>query len=116
MQLNAPAPDFELEDIDGRPVRLTDLRGRIVIINFWSCECPHSERTDRALMSMFVQWQDDVVLLPIASNSIETPEAIGAAARGRHLPMVLLDLEHRVADLYEAQTTPEVFVIDREGM
>ena len=66
-------PDFELPDLNGRPRsnRLSDYRGRIVIVNFWSCECPHSERTDRAIMAMFVQWREDVVLLPIAANRIE---------------------------------------------
>ncbi len=102
--------------LNGDLVRLRDLRGKIVILNFWSCECPHSERTDRALMAMFVQWRDDVVLLPIAANRIETPEAMAEAARIRRLPIVLVDTEHVVADLYEAQTTPHVFVIDREGI
>ena len=116
VEINQPAPDFELPDLNGDLVRLGNLRGKIVILNFWSCECPHSERTDRDLMAMFVQWRDDVVLLPIAANRIESPEAVAEAARIRHLPTVLMDAEHRVADLYEAVSTPQVFVIDREGI
>src|SRR5512143_3504522 len=116
MHINQPALDFELPDLNGNPVHLRDLRGKIVIVNFWSCECPHSERTDRELMAMFVQWQDDVALLPVAANRIELPEALAQAARSRHLPLVLVDREHAVADLYAAQTTPHVFVIDREGV
>ncbi len=116
MQINQPAPDFQLPDLDGNIVQLGDLRGKIVIVNFWSCECPHSERTDRELMAMCVQWQDDVVLLPVGANRIETPEAMAEAARTRHLPPVLLDREHAVADLYQAQTTPHVFVLDRDGI
>jgi hypothetical protein len=65
---------------------------------------------------MFVQWRDDVALLPIAANRIESTQAMAAAARSRHLPTVLMDTEHVVADLYEAVTTPHVFVIDREGI
>ncbi len=116
MQINQAAPDFELPDLDGRLHRLTDYRGKIVILNFWSCECPHSERTDRGMMAMFVQWRDDVILLPIASNRIETAEALAEAASVRRLPIVLIDAMHLVADLYEAQTTPHVFVIDRDGI
>lgn len=116
MQINDPAPDFSLPDLNGDLVHLRDLRGKIVIINFWSCECPHSERTDRDIMAMVVQWQDDVVFLPVAANRIESREAIIAAARSRHLPTVLLDAGHEVADLYQAQTTPHAFVIDREGI
>ena len=117
VRINEPASDFVLPDLHGDLVKLSDLRRKIVIVNFWSCECPHSERTDRQIMSMFVQWQThDVMLLPVASNQIETLEAIRLAARERRLPLVLLDSDHRVADLYEAMTTPHVFVVDREGI
>ncbi|HNH26801.1 MAG TPA: redoxin domain-containing protein, partial [Anaerolineales bacterium] len=68
MEINQPVPDFELPDLNGALHRLSNYRGRIVIVNFWSCECPHSERTDKAILSMFVQWQDDVTMLTIASN------------------------------------------------
>jgi peroxiredoxin len=116
LNINHPAPNFELPDLEGRMHRLSQYRGKIVLINFWSCECPHSERTDRALMAMFVQWREEVVLLSIASNRNESVEAVKEAAGTRRIPTVLLDADCRVADLYEAQTTPHVFVIDREGI
>lgn len=116
MELNQPAPDFQLADLEGRLHRLSDYRGRIVIVNFWSCECPHSERTDREAMAMCVQWPDDLVLLCVAANRIETREALVEGARSRHLPAVLQDREHLVADLYQAQTTPQVFLVDRAGI
>jgi peroxiredoxin len=114
--LNQPAPDFELPDLDGRLHRLSAYRGRIVILDFWSCECPHSERTDRAILSKLAEWQDDVAMLSIASNRNETLEALKNSARERMLPVVLSDADSAIADLYEAQTTPHVFVIDRDGI
>ena len=116
MEINQLAPDFELPDLDGRLHCLSDYRGRIVILNFWSCECPHSERTDKAIMAMFVQWQDDVAMLSIASNRNENAEALKNAADARHLPIVLVDAQCSVADMYKAQTTPHVYVIDRAGI
>ena len=118
MQINQPAPDFALPDLHGRIHRLSDYRGQIVIVNFWSCECPHSERTDKAILSMFVQWREasPVTMLSIASNRNETAEALQAAAESRRLPAVLLDADCSVADLFNAQTTPHVFVIDRKGI
>jgi peroxiredoxin len=116
MQVNQPAPDFELPDPDGVLHRLSDYRGRIVVVNFWSCECPHSERTDRAILAMIVQWGEDVALLSIASNRIETVDAVAQAARTRRVPLVLLDTKDEVADLYEALTTPHVYVIGRDGI
>lgn len=109
------APDFELPDLTGRRHRLSDFRGQIVVINFWSCACPHVERTDALMTAWSARWGQEVVVLGIASNRGETPEAITAAAGERGLPAMLVDDEHLVADLYGAVTTPEVFVIDGAG-
>jgi peroxiredoxin len=116
LKLNHPAPDFELPDLDGRLHRLSDYRGKIVIVNFWSCECPHSERTDQAIMSMLVQWRGDVAMLSIASNRSENAEELKTAADARRLPTVLIDAQCSIADMFEAQTTPHVYLIDREGI
>lgn len=115
VELNQPAPDFSLPDLNGRVHRLSDYRDRIVIVNFWSCECPHSERTDRSIMAGLVRWGAEAALLPVASNRSEAAEAVAAVARARRLPRVLLDAGQAIADLYEAQTTPHVFVLDRDG-
>jgi peroxiredoxin len=116
MQLNQPAPDFELPDLDGHLHHLSDHRGKIVIVNFWSCECPHSERTDRSTMACLVQWGADVELLSIAANRNETISSMAEAVNARRLPRVLIDAEHVVADLYGAVSTPHVFVVDRDGI
>jgi peroxiredoxin len=115
VELDQPAPDFELPDLDGRTQRLSDYRGRIVIVNFWSCECPHSERTDRSILTRLALWGADVALLAVAANRNESPAALAAAARTRRLPRVLVDAGHMVADRFAAQTTPHAFVIDRLG-
>jgi peroxiredoxin len=116
LEINQPAPDFELPDLEGRLHRLSSYRGKIVIVNFWSCECLHSERTDKAIMSTFAQWKNDVVMLSIAANRSENVEAVKTAADARHLPTVLLDANCLAADLFEAQTTPHVYVIDQDGI
>ena len=67
-------------------------------------------------MAMFVQWRDNVVMLSIAANRSENFEAVKTAASARRLSTVLLDANCSVADLYEAQTTPHVYVIDRDGI
>jgi peroxiredoxin len=116
MNINEPAPDFELPDLQGVPHKLSDTRGRIAIINFWSAECPHSWRTDQSLVCLLEKWSDEVVMLSIASNRNEPFQLIAEAAQARRAPTVLLDSEHRVADLYAAVTTPHVYVLDREGI
>lgn len=116
ISINQPVPDFELPDLDGNLHRLSQHLGKIIIVNFWSCECPHSERADKAILSMFAQWRDDAAMLSIASNRNEKLEDLKKAAEARRLPTVLLDANCHIADLFEAQTTPHIFVIDRDGV
>jgi peroxiredoxin len=114
MELNRLAPDFELPGLDGRLHRLSDYRGRVVMVNFWSADCPHVERTDVLMLASLRRWGADVVLLSIASNANESLSALENASRSRGLPIVLKDAGHVVADLCAAQVTPEVFVVDCE--
>ena len=116
MELHQPAPDFELPDLQGNLHELSDYRGKIVIVNFWSAECPHSERTDRSTMACLVQWGGDVELLSIASNRSESAQMVEEVAKVRRLPRVLMDAGHVIADLYEAVATPHVFVVDKDGI
>ena len=115
MQPGLPALDFSLNDLDGKPHRLIDARGKIAVINFWSAECPWVERADRELLSYFQEWKERVTLLTIAANLHEPDELCAAAARTRGLPFVLRG-SFEVLEAYAAQTTPHLFVTDAEGI
>jgi peroxiredoxin len=116
MQLNQPAPDFELQDLQGKHHKLSDQQGKIVIINFWSADCPHSERTDHYIVSLLEGWNGEVELFSIAANRNESLALLELVAATRGLPRVLVDAEGQVADLYGAITTPHVFILDRAGI
>ncbi len=115
-RVSQPAPDISLPDLEDGTHRLSGQLGRIVVLNFWSAECPWAQRVDESLTSLHSTWPQDVLLWPIASNVNETPEQIAVEAAKRELPLVLLDGDHAVADLYGAVTTPHFFVIDRDGV
>ncbi len=116
MQLNQPAPNFTLSDLDGNPHTLTDYLGRIVIINFWSAECPHAARVDLGLLPLLEEWSDKVHLLQIASNGNEPLEMLKEVADERGVNPILHDPKHKVADLYEATNTPHIFILDAKGI
>jgi peroxiredoxin len=116
IELNQPTPEFTLPDLEGRIHMLSDYRGQIVIVNFWSAECPHSERFDTDITARLAGWGAEAVLLSIASNTNEPDEMLAAAARRRKIPVLLRDADQTVADRYEAQTTPHAFLIDRKGI
>ena len=116
MQINLPALDFELYDRQGDVHALSAYRGKIVIVNFWSAECVHSERTDLWIVSQFAEWGSGVELLPIAANANESPESVDQAVLARGIPRVLIDTGHIVADRYEAICTPHIFLLDPDGI
>lgn len=85
-------------------------------MNFWSAECPYSERTDRSLVALMLQWGRDVELLSIAANRSESIQLLEDVSTTRGISTVLIDAEHIVADLFEAITTPQAFIMDRMGI
>lgn len=116
MEINQPAPDFELPDLQGTLHKLSDYHGKIVVINFWSAECPYSIRTDGLIVNWLAAWAGEVVLLSIAMNRNESARRVEQAASERSLPAVLVDARLDVTDQYGVEVTPQVFVIDRRGM
>jgi peroxiredoxin len=116
MDINRLAPDFELRGLDGRLCRLSDHRGQIVIVDFWSADCPHVVRADASLRAAMGRWGGDVTLLLIASNANESLSALENASHTRGPFTVLVDAKHEAADAFAAQVTPEAFVIDRAGV
>jgi peroxiredoxin len=116
MNINAPAPDFLLPDLNGTIHRLSDYRGQVVVINFWSAECPWSEQSDSEIQKASEAWKGRVFVLRVASNAHETEAMLRDASRARGLDIILKDSAAQVADLYEAQTTPHCFVVDENGI
>lgn len=112
----APAPLFELPDLRGQTRRLADQLGYVVVLNFWSAECPWCERTDQQIISLLKDWGDRVVFWTIACNAHEPVELLASTAMQRDLPVLLIDENQHVADLYQAHTTPHVYVIDPHGI
>ncbi len=116
LKINQQAPDFRLPDLDGTSHSLGDYASRIVMLNFWSAECPWSQRSDENILEYLEAWGEAVQYLPIASNANEQLDLIRSQTSSRRLPLVLHDGDQRVADLYGATTTPHLFVVDRNGI
>ena len=115
-KLNQPAPLFSLPTLDGGAFALESTSGRVVVINFWSAECPWAARADEQIASWAQDWGPEVRVVRIASNANESQELLQSSAEQRGLDLVLLDGEQRVAELYQAETTPHIFVIDQAGI
>lgn len=111
-----PAPDFELASLDGKKVKLSDYRGKAVLLNFWATWCSPC----KVEMPWFVDLQkkygnDGLVVLGIALDDTETDQiAKFASEMGVNYP-VLLGTD-KVSEQYgNVDYLPTSFYIDREG-
>ena len=117
------APDFTLEDVDGRSVRLADSRGKVVVLEWFNPKCPfvnlaHSKGSLKGTAARHMA--EGVVWLGIDSSAPGkqgyTPEEIrdGITRMGLTHP-ILRDETGAVGRAYGATNTPHLFVIDKAG-
>ena len=117
VKLGEAVPDFKLKDITGTEHPLSQYRGKVVIIHFWSATCPFVVRYDTRLKELASDYASrEVAVLGVDSNFNETPDQIKKVAEKRKVNYpILLDPGNKVADQFGAVTTPHVFILDREG-
>jgi len=108
--------DFQLPDFRGKPHRLADYEGSIVVVAFLGTECPLARLYAPRLSDLEEKFSSrGVAFLAIDSNRQDSMEEIAHFHRTYGLPFPLLrDAANRVADQFQAERTPEVFVLDRE--
>jgi peroxiredoxin len=116
--IGQPAPDFTLSDVNGQSHSLKDYRGKIVALGFISTQCPVSnDYNDRMRAIAESYGKKNVVFLGINANFNEDTAEIKAHAAKHNLTFTILkDEDSMVADAYGAERTPELFLIDGEGV
>ncbi len=109
------APDFEVETFDGESLRLSDLNGKVVVLNFWASWCPPCRWEMPFFETMWQEYRDQgVVFLGIAmSDTLENVKAFAEEA-GVTYP-VALDTTTEIARDYEVLTLPTTYFIGKDG-
>jgi peroxiredoxin len=108
------APDFELKDMNGNTVKLSDLRGKKVMINFWATWCKYCVQEMPDLMKLQEAHKDDLVILYV--NVGESKETIQKFIEEHKLTgTILLDDKMTVASLYGVDAYPTTYAINEKG-
>jgi thiol-disulfide isomerase/thioredoxin len=111
------APDFRLETIDGGSVRLSDLRGQVVLLNFWATWCPPCIAELPDLDALHREHGAAKRFTVLAVDVAESREAVVAfrQRRGLTLPMLLDDAGEVSGPGYLVRTLPMSLIVDRQG-
>jgi peroxiredoxin len=125
--------EISLPDLDGKPVKAHEQMGKITVVNFYSITCPIQAAWDNRLATIQKDFEGKgVTFLHIDSNTSEIDagktrdgaevtkeqrlQAIRDHLKKKNLPFrVLLDQDNKVADFFEAKTTPHVYVFGKDG-
>lgn len=114
----AAAPDFTLRDTGGREVRLSDLRGKKVLVNFWTTWCGYCKEE----MPLLQKFHDEngggswrVLTINITSSEKSVSQVLDYIKSNNYTFPVLLDEKGSVASLYRVSSIPASFILNEKG-
>lgn len=113
--LSGPAPDFTLKSAGGENLRLSDLRGEVVMINFWASWCGPCRQEMPLLDELYAQYKP-LGFTILGVNVEEDSQKAKDLLKG--LPVtfpVLFDNDSKVSKLYDVVAMPSTVLVDRNG-
>jgi cytochrome c biogenesis protein CcmG, thiol:disulfide interchange protein DsbE len=113
---SGPAPEFSLTTFDGQSFKLSDLKGKVVMINFWASWCGPCKDEAPALQATWDAYKSrgDVVFVGIAYAD-NGPRSLDFIKQYGVTYLNGPDLGTRISENYNIQGVPESFIIDRNG-
>ena len=110
------APDFSVEMLDGRVIKLSELRGKVVMVCFWATWCPPCRQEMAHLQEGVIDHfaGKDLVVLPISRGEQRDVVEKFIAYNGYTFG-VGLDPERAIYDLYASNFVPRTFIINKRG-
>jgi thiol-disulfide isomerase/thioredoxin len=115
IRAGAPAPQFQLNSNSGKPLSLADLKGRIVLVNFWASWCGPCRKEMPLLEQLNRQYRSKGVTL--VGVNVE-PDSAAATDWLKATPVsfpILFDVDSKVSKLYQVEGMPNTVILDRKG-
>ncbi|MEI2464922.1 TlpA disulfide reductase family protein [Niallia taxi] len=110
------APDFTLKNLQGKDVRLSSLRGKKVIINFWATWCPPCKQEIPEIEKFYQEYKGTVEVLAVNIDGGNS-EAVALFTKKMNVSFpVLLDNPDGINEAYKVMTIPTTFFIDENGI
>jgi len=114
--IGSPAPEIVLKDLQGRDVKLSDLRGKVVLVNFWATWCKPCKEEMPAMQASYDKLRDKGFVV-LAVNELEDTARVAEHIRTHgHTFEVVMDHNNQVANMYGVVGLPASFLIDPQGI
>jgi peroxiredoxin len=117
-KLGSQVTDFSIQDLDGKPVAFSTLRGPITVVTFIATQCPVSNSYNQRMNAIYQDYSSKgVKFIFVNANRSEPASEVREHAKrvGFAFP-VYKDADNVLADRFDAQVTPESYVIDSAGI
>ncbi len=112
-----PAPDFTLTSFEGEQYSLSELKGKVVIVNFWASWCKPCEQEAADLQTAWEMYEPSGDVIFLGVDYVDTrPEAMAYLEKFNITYPNGPDLGQRIYDDFHASGVPETYFIDRDGM
>ncbi len=114
--VSGPAPNFNLTTLDGKPVSLASLKGKVVMVNFWATWCVPCRQEMPHLEALYQRYNG--LGFELLAVNVEKNNADGARKWLEETPVtftVLTDPNNEVTKLYKVQTMPSTVIVARDG-
>jgi cytochrome c biogenesis protein CcmG, thiol:disulfide interchange protein DsbE len=117
-QVGFVAPDFRLESLEGSTIALSDLRGKVVVVNHWASWCPPCRAEMPVLSRIYAKYRDaGLVVLGVNATNQDDEASVRAFARsGQATFPIVLDREGQTGGAYNLRALPTTYIIDRAGV
>lgn len=111
------APQAQLALLDGKTMQLSELKGKVVLVNFWATSCPGCIKEMPGLVETYHQYQGKGFETVAVAMSYDPPTHVLNFTRKNALPFpVALDADGSAAQAFgEVQVTPTSFLLDKDG-
>lgn len=110
------APDFAVPDLAGKAVRLSALRGKVVLVSLWTTWCPPCRAEMPSMEKLYQRLRGRDFELLAVSQDEDGKRVVEPFVREMRLSFpILVDPDHQVGDRYGVWGYPETFIVDRTG-
>jgi peroxiredoxin len=116
-RVGTTAPNFQLWDMDGKPISLSEYRGAVVLVNFWATWCGPCRVEMPAMEQLYREFNRkgfEILAVSTDSQGVAVTRPFKESL-GLTFP-ILHDSDFRVGIAYGARTLPITFLVDRQGM